>query len=794
MFDKFLKKLCIFSFKRPFFFIPFLILLSILSYTQLNKVHLNMDPLILLPDDSKASILSKKLEEKVGQHHFFYLLFEGEDENRLIDAVEYSIKELKNNKDIKNIVYHYPNEFIKKYRYLLIPSIFLNMIEEIFIQWEAEINPLGDNLLEEFEESEGSEKKEYLKNKINSIMKQFGNLDFYFEGENNKSMGIILYPDTGLKDMKQTLVLFKYLKKLTHRISEKFGIWSDVGGALNRWIGSFKIVQSDIKRSGMVMITGILILLVFSFRSIKIIPILLLPLFAGLFFAIGIIPSLIGDLNVIASFFLVVSFGLGIDFAIHLVKRFQKEIDKSELEEALIRTFLYTGKSVILSALTTSLALFILSVSNFKGISEFGIVGGAAIVIILLTMILLMPSIMVIGYKFRLIKASKKANQNKALIPNKFVFTLIIFLLLFCLIKIKNGVRFDYDFSKMGPTVSESEKVKSIQDNIFSTSFPPAAFYIAKDQRALDQFLSELNRYTEGNPDTRIGWTLSIRDIFPSEDEGGKRIRKIQSIKQQLKAEWIDYIEDPEKENWIKNFRKWESPEKLPEFSEIPQFYLRPVITTDGSEEFLIGIFTRFERRDGKNAIDFTNEIYNLNPPEGVEGPIGESPVVSEIIQLVVSEGPWIFLSTFIGVFLLTFLLQRSFKQTLLILVPLISGMYLFIGILGISGLKINFYNIVVFPALLGMGVDDGIHYFRRFRESGNDIYETQGALFNTLTLTTFTTVLGYAGLMFARHQGLFTIGLHACIGLICIWITSLFLFPVLLRFIYAGDKRNPSE
>ena len=122
-------------------------------------------------------------------------------------------------------------------------------------------------------------------------------------------------------------------------------------------------------------------------------------------------------------------------------------------------------------------------------------------------------------------------------------------------------------------------------------------------------------------------------------------------------------------------------------------------------------------------------------------------------------------------------------------IIPLfLLGMIMFIGIMGVAGLKVNFFNIVVFPALLGMGVDDGIHYFRQYRETRGDIGQTQRDLFGTLSLTTFSTVLGYAGLMLASHPGLFTIGLLATIGLVCIWFVSLFLFPAILRLIYGNN------
>lgn len=185
----------------------------------------------------------------------------------------------------------------------------------------------------------------------------------------------------------------------------------------------------------------------------------------------------------------------------------------------------------------------------------------------------------------------------------------------------------------------------------------------------------------------------------------------------------------------------------------------------------------------------FTRELYDLALPEGIKGPMGETPVLAEILWIVTSEGPWLVLITFVGVALLVFASQRSLRDTLWVMLPLVAGMAVMIGVMAVFGLKVNFYNIVVFPALLGMGVDDGVHYVRRWKDNRGDTGLTQGELLVPLSMTTLTTMMGYAGLMLARHPGLFSIGALACIGLLSTWFTTLFLLPGLLRMVYGNQS-----
>jgi predicted exporter len=83
---------------------------------------------------------------------------------------------------------------------------------------------------------------------------------------------------------------------------------------------------------------------------------------------------------------------------------------------------------------------------------------------------------------------------------------------------------------------------------------------------------------------------------------------------------------------------------------------------------------------------------------------------------------------------------------------------------------------------LIGLGEDHGVHYYRRWKELGGDTRTTHRELLGPLTACTLTTMTGYSGMAFASHPGLRSIGLFAILGMACIWLTSLVLFPAILE------------
>jgi predicted RND superfamily exporter protein len=223
----------------------------------------------------------------------------------------------------------------------------------------------------------------------------------------------------------------------------------------------------------------------------------------------------------------------------------------------------------------------------------------------------------------------------------------------------------------------------------------------------------------------------------------------------------------------------------------LPRSIRRSVETKDGSGRFLVGIYPSVTRGHGRNAMAFTEELYGLEIPAGVQGPVGEMPVFAEILWIVTGEGPWMVAATFLGIICIVLFGRRSLRQTGWVMFPLVGGLMLTLGIMAAAGLQLNFFNVVIIPALIGMGVDHGVHFYRRWKELGRRAAPAQRELFGPLSACTVTTMMGYAGMIFASHPGLQSIGHTACIGLGCIWLTSLALLPGLLDWYYQDYKES---
>jgi predicted RND superfamily exporter protein len=129
----------------------------------------------------------------------------------------------------------------------------------------------------------------------------------------------------------------------------------------------------------------------------------LLPLVLGVLWTQGVLYVFFGGLNIMTAMMMLVLLGLGVDFSIHLIARFQEEMGRETgLETALIETFSGTGTAVIVGALTTALAFLTLMVGETRGIHEFGVAAGVGVLLTLLAIYVTLPVLLTLRHRRRI--------------------------------------------------------------------------------------------------------------------------------------------------------------------------------------------------------------------------------------------------------------------------------------------------------------------------------------------------------------------------------------------------------
>jgi hopanoid biosynthesis associated RND transporter like protein HpnN len=148
----------------------------------------------------------------------------------------------------------------------------------------------------------------------------------------------------------------------------------------------------DMTRAMGLALLLVTLLFVFGFGEARRPLAAMLALLLGIVWALGWLSLTVGHLTILSMAFGSILLGLGIDFGIHLVARYEKELDSGRDPATALGTTLHrVGRAIFSSAITTAAAFFALGFSSFRGIKEFGWIAGSGILCCLVAELFLLP-------------------------------------------------------------------------------------------------------------------------------------------------------------------------------------------------------------------------------------------------------------------------------------------------------------------------------------------------------------------------------------------------------------------
>jgi hypothetical protein len=157
-----------------------------------------------------------------------------------------------------------------------------------------------------------------------------------------------------------------------------------------------------------------------------------------------------------------------------------------------------------------------------------------------------------------------------------------------------------------------------------------------------------------------------------------------------------------------------------------------------------------------------------------------EAPMVLGLAALLVS--------------VLVFWQVRSVRQALMTLLPLVVAFWWLVGIMGAIDLRFTLFNLPILPAILGIGVDNGVYLTDRIRRSKGEtdglvrsLQETGGAIMAAMT----TTAIGFAAFMVGDSAGVRGIGAVAVLGIVLAGFAATLVLPALSGLASAWGTRR---
>lgn len=666
----------------------------------------------------------------------------------------------------------------------------------------------------------------------------------YFWTENKRYLLLFITPVTVEAGFGKAQESLAALRKTVADEKERFGgIQAGVTGqeALN--VDEMTLAMEDMSIATIISLVGLTILLAVFWRGSRLPLFGISELLVALCLTFGLTTLVIGHLNILSVAFAPLLLGLGIDYGTHWLSRYQEELETNGLprRDAIRETMVELGPGLVSAGFCSALSFFPLALTGFKGMAELGIICSMGMLVTTMTSVCVLPAITLL-FDRGAVRKKPSLCRHGPLIQftsrRAVVILAVSSAALAASFMLGRGVSFDMNMLHLQSKSSESviwEK-KLLDDSQRSSMYGAILAHSMDEVRKKAQAVKALptvsgvmsvetflphdqeskldvvrgmsallpERLTsEGQAaavdaqnlrDTlaRIAFKMATAD--PSDlkarpdlerrmlqvrelvaridgrlgpDEGSKPGEALQGFQSALMGDFRDKL------TTLRANTERTVPVQL---SDLPRELLRRYF--DGNRLYLIRVFPAQDIWQREFLGRFVQDL------RSVDSDVIGDPVTLFTFTKAFRDGcakAVVFALVFIVVLLLY--VFRSPVHTLLAMVPLVAGTACTIGLMRCFGINLNLANTLFLPMIVGAGVEYAIIIVHRWKSGG-----TAGVLpLSTgkgVIIAGLTTTIGFGSLTISGHQGIYSLGLLATIGSLCVLAAAVLTLPAILHLL----------
>jgi hopanoid biosynthesis associated RND transporter like protein HpnN len=580
-----------------------------------------------------------------------------------------------------------------------------------------------------------------------------------------------------------------------------------------------------------VTICAVVLLLWLALRSWKLIVAIVSSLTVGLLITASFGLLVFGKFNLISVAFAVLFVGLGVDFGIQFCVCYRaKRYAGDELASALRDAGAEVGIALALAAASTAAGFYAFLPTEYRGVSELGVIAGTGMIVAFVSSITLLPAIIAvlrpsaerapIGYaafapldrfvalhrRWVLAGACVAAVSSAALLPAlQFDFNPLHLrsertesvATLLDLMRDPNTTPYTVDV--LAPSLAQAralaqplELLPEVDHALTLASFVPEKqevklALISDAALLLDPVLNPAEVRPPPN-DEETARSLSAMAQRLDEaaatnpraaaGEATRLARALRAVTQGEPAqrERARDVLIPGLTVTLAQLRL--ALQAAPVTLEtLPADLVRDWVAADGRAR--IEVFPKGGANDNDALRRFVAAVQRL-APDATGAPVSIQESSYTIMRAFIQAGFWALASIAL---LLAMTLRRA-VDVLLTLTPLILAALVTLGICAAIGMPLNFENIIALPLLIGIGVAFNIYFVMAWRSGAVNLL--QSSLTRAVLFSALTTGTAFGSLWLSHHPGTSSMGKLLALSLACTLLVALLFLPALLGSVRA--------
>lgn len=565
--------------------------------------------------------------------------------------------------------------------------------------------------------------------------------------------------------------------------------------------------------AGWLALALLFLVLLVGVRSGKIIAATFSMLAIGILWTSAYAMLTVGEYNTLSLVFVVMFFGLGVDFALHFSLRLQEETSRGDklMQAALAASTRSVGGAIALCSLTTAVGFLGFWPTAYQGLADLGVISaGGMFIACFLTFTYLPAFYQVFGqprtFQMELPTSDKAVRwllQRRRMV--------IITLAVGGGLAAYGASRASFDYSVLAIKDAQSESMlalRELQREGLSTDYQLSVIGEGPvDKASLEalRVVGEVVLPEDRVPVDQADKLVAMEDVqFMFWDFLSAELKAPQGDLHRVRASAAALLQELPRDGALSalldefstapdsQWRAWEAAvlddlvremawlqralvvEQI-SFDDLPGSVRSRLITASGQHLSVILPEDNIADVDALSAfITDTRQVY----PNATGRPVLEWGVG----QIVLGAFQEALLFAVVGIGFILLLALKQVRTALLVLGPLALAALCSFAVIVLIDIPLNMANILVLPLIFGLGVDNGIHVVERYLGEGDVDQLMQSSTPRAVVLSTLTTIGAFAALSISPHMGTASIGVLLTVSISFLLVFTVFLLPVLLE------------
>jgi len=548
---------------------------------------------------------------------------------------------------------------------------------------------------------------------------------------------------------------------------------------------------------------------VWFYRSSWALVVIGLPALVGVGAAYAFAWFRFGYVNTTGMFLGAIILGNGVNYPIVLLSRYGEFRARGQAPADARREAVQSAlRAELVGATVGSIAYGSLTVTQFRGFSQFGWIGLVGMLLVWVTMIPCVPALIVVGERIRsrlparlqggsprllddgARPAARWLGRATARVPG-LVVALAIGVTAIAAWRVPRFARdpWEYDFDRLGSRGSKkggAGEWSNKAERVFGGKMNVAgALMLADTPEQVPRLKAQMLANDAADPQGRlVAEVATVSDLLPgSEGEQEEKLALLGKIRDRLTPAVLDGLAEDERAR-VADLRP---PEGLRAIGpgDLPPLLRRRFEEKDGrvGTAFYVKYRDDVSLSDGRVLLRVAKATDNVALADGtVVETASRATIFAEMIRSMERDGPRATAASLLAVALVVVLATRDVRGALAVLATLAMAVTWLVGGAAWSGEKLNYVNFVTLPITFAIGCEYPFNVYDRSRLLGGDVTGAVGRVGGAVALCSYTTAVGYGSLLFADFQALQSFGRLAAAGEMACLTGALLVLPALLR------------